>query len=143
MSSFSPQQAGYSAHQSGWQQHSPAPVAESPTGHGIQAHPEFRSMRGSYRRFGATAVALAVGGFLLYVLLSSFAPDVMNLRLAGHLTLGLALGLAQFGVMALVVWRYTVHMRRRIDPVAHRMRELERRETAQPRQPRVRGYRSW
>jgi len=100
-------------------------------------------MRSSYRRFGATAVTLAVGGFLGYVLLSSFVPEVMNQRLIGHLTLGLALGLAQFAVMALAVWRYTVHMRRRVDPIAHRLRELDRRESGQPGQPRVRGYRSW
>jgi uncharacterized membrane protein (DUF485 family) len=64
---------------------------------------------------------LAVGGFLAYVLLSSFAAEVMNHRLAGRMTVGLALGLAQFAVMALVAWRHCRHMRRRVDPVAHRL----------------------
>ncbi|MFI6549296.1 DUF485 domain-containing protein [Streptomyces prunicolor] len=103
------------------------------------ANPEFLSMRRSCRRFGAVAVALAVGGFLSYVLLSSFAPETMNLRLAGDLTLGLALGLAQFAVMALVVRRYTVHMRDRVDPIARRMRNLERRTAARPLPARTKG----
>src|SRR3954471_15110369 len=81
MSSFSPHQAGYPARQSGWQQDPPAPVADSSPARGIHTHPEFQSMRRAYRRFGATSVALAVGGFLLYVLVSSFLPDVMNQRL--------------------------------------------------------------
>ena len=88
-------------------------------------------------------MALAVGGFLLYVALSSFVPDVMNQRVIGHLTLGLALGLAQFAVMALAVWRYTVHMRRRVDPIAHRLRELDRRQSGQAGHSHTRGYGSW
>jgi uncharacterized membrane protein (DUF485 family) len=101
-------------------------------------------MRRAFRTFGSTTVTLVVGGFLLYVLLSSFASDVMDQRLAGHLTLGLALGLAQFAVMALAVWRYTVHMRRRVDPVVRRLRaDLDRTEPRRPQVMPKRRYRTW
>ncbi|MEV2216065.1 DUF485 domain-containing protein [Streptomyces sp. NPDC050997] len=88
--------------------------------------PAYQSLRRDHRRFSVRATAVAVGGFLLYVLLSSFAPDLMNLTLSGHLTLGLALGLGQFVLMALIVWRYLVHMRTRVAPVARGLRGLAR-----------------
>ena len=93
----------------------------------IGSHPDFRSIRGAHRRFGAVALSISVGGFLLFVLLSSFLPDVLNQPLFGHVTLGLAGGVGQFVVMALTAWRYTVHMERRVDPAADRLRaELHR-----------------
>jgi uncharacterized membrane protein (DUF485 family) len=101
-------------------------------------------MRGAFRTFAATTVTLVVGGFMLYVLLSSFVPGVMNHPLAGHLTVGLALGLAQFAVMAFAVWRYTVHMRRHVDPAARRLRaELERTAPGRVRASQPRGFRTW
>lgn len=128
---------------------SPAPTADSTRYPSLYEHPEFQSLRRSFRTFGAIAATLVVGGFLLYVLLSSFASRVMNRPLAGHLTLGLALGLAQFAVMAFAVWRYTVHMRRRIDPAARRLRaELGRPEPGRagrerPRVPQEGRFRAW
>ncbi|WP_324785998.1 DUF485 domain-containing protein [Streptomyces sp. H51] len=111
--------------QSAWPDDSPA----YPRAHGgrvepppISAHPEFRSLRHAHRRFGVRATVWSVGGFLLYVLLSSFTPGLMNQPLAGHLTLGLALGLGQFAVMAVTVWAYTRHMRTRVDPLARGVR---------------------
>jgi uncharacterized membrane protein (DUF485 family) len=94
-------------------------------------------MRRAFRTFEATVVTLVVGGFLLYVLLSSFAPGVLDRRLAGHLTLGLTLGLAQFAVMALAVWRHTVHM--------CRLRaEMDRTEPGRFRAaPQERRFRTW
>jgi uncharacterized membrane protein (DUF485 family) len=102
-------------------------------------------MRTAYRRFGLWAASLSVGAFLSYVLLSSFAPGVMNQRLAGHLTLGLALGLAQFAVMGLTTWLYVRHMRKNVDPIARRLRShLEEREAEQQRRvPAGRRFRAW
>lgn len=119
----------------------------------IHGHPEFRSLRNDYRRFAAVSTALAVGGFLLYVLLSSFAPGIMNQPLAGHLTLGLALGLGQFVVMGVTAWRYVRRMRTRFDPVARGLRsqlEQQRRpgqqrpaEQSGPRPQSKREFRTW
>ncbi|WP_405892511.1 DUF485 domain-containing protein [Streptomyces sp. NBC_00104] len=110
----------------------------------IHAHPEFRSISAAYRRFGVGATTLSVGGFLSYVLLSSFVPGVMNQRLFGHLTLGLTLGLAQFAVMGVTAFLYVRHMRRNIDPVVRRLRsQLEDRETEHRRVPAGRRFRAW
>ncbi|WP_308404278.1 DUF485 domain-containing protein [Streptomyces sp. ATCC 21386] len=110
----------------------------------IHADPEFHSISSSFRRFGITATALSVGAFLSYVLLSSFAPGVMNERLTGHLTLGLALGLAQFAVMGLTAFLYVRHMRENIDPVVRRLRaRMEEQETERRQVPAGRRFGAW
>ncbi|MFI6012903.1 DUF485 domain-containing protein [Streptomyces sp. NPDC051243] len=101
----------------------PSPPGPEPTSpQSIRNSPEFRSMRGAQRSFGTAATLVSVGGFLTYVLLSGFAPGMMNQPLAGHLTIGLALGLCQFLLMAVTIWLYVRYMRRRVDPVADRLR---------------------
>jgi uncharacterized membrane protein (DUF485 family) len=99
---------------------------------------------------------LSVGGFLLYVLLSSFVPAVMNQPLFGRLTLGLTLGLGQFVVMGVTAWCYVRYMRTRVDPLARGLRsrlyETESRRgrsaappqgTGQSLQHGTRGFRTW
>lgn len=128
------------------------PFTEPTPGQVIHSHPEFQSLRKEYRRFAAVSTVLAVGGFLLYVLLSNFAPGVMNQPLAGHLTLGLALGLGQFVLMGVTAWRYVRRMHTRFDPVARGLRaQLEQRrpdhhraaEQTGFRPPTEREYRTW
>jgi uncharacterized membrane protein (DUF485 family) len=95
----------------------------------ISEDAEFHSLRRAQRRFGVRATILSVGGFLLYVLLSHAAPGLMNQRLTGNFTLGLALGLGQFVVMGVTAWCYVRHMRTRVDPLARglasRLRQQE------------------
>jgi uncharacterized membrane protein (DUF485 family) len=115
--------------------------------------PAYQSLRRAHRRFGVRSTAVAVGGFLLYVLLSSFAPALMNRSLSGHLTLGLALGLGQFVLMAVIVRRHLVHMRTRVAPIARGLRGLVRHQeetaargraaTEPPVAPPAGGYRPW
>ncbi|MET7689237.1 DUF485 domain-containing protein [Streptomyces sp. NPDC005483] len=94
--------------------------------HSVSRQPAYQSLRRGHRRFGVRAAAVAVGGFLLYVLLSSFAPGLMNTSVSGHLTVGLALGLGQFVLMGVIVWRYLVHMRTQVTPVVRGLRGLVR-----------------
>jgi uncharacterized membrane protein (DUF485 family) len=89
----------------------------------ISAQPEFRRLRSSYRTVAATATLLSTGTFLLYVVLSFFASGVMNVQLFGDVTLGLALGVLQFAVMALAAWRYVAHMSSRVDPMVDQYRD--------------------
>ncbi|MDN0198743.1 DUF485 domain-containing protein [Streptomyces sp. S.PNR 29] len=116
----------------------------------ISDDPEFHSLRRDRLRFGTRATILSVGTFLLYVLLSSFAPGMMNQPLLGRLTLGLALGLAQFAVMGVTAWCYVRHMSAKADPLARRLRaQRHRNETPRPSAVAqapyngTRGYRTW
>ncbi|MFF8869815.1 DUF485 domain-containing protein [Streptomyces massasporeus] len=134
----------------------PLPHIEQTPPSRISDHPEFHSLRRAQRRFGIRATILSVGGFLLYVLLSSFVPAVMNQPLFGRLTLGLTLGLGQFVVMGVTAWCYVRHMRTRVDPLARGLRsrlyETESRRAraaappqgaAQPLRHGTRGFRTW
>ncbi|MCT9075660.1 DUF485 domain-containing protein [Streptomyces fulvoviolaceus] len=118
----------------------------------VSRDPAYQSLRRMRRRFGVRATAVAVGGFLLYVLLSSFVPGLMNQPLIGHLTVGLALGLGQFVLMAVIVWRYLVHIRTHVTPLVRGLRGLARQHEAAGRgravpgpamAPRDGEYRSW
>ncbi|MET9832625.1 DUF485 domain-containing protein [Streptomyces sp. NPDC006385] len=132
------------------------PNSDPPPSKRISEDPEFHSLRRAQRRFGIRATLLSAGGFLLYVLLSHSVPGLMNQRLLGHLTLGLALGLGQFVVMGVTAWCYVRHMRTRVDPLARglgsRLRQHEagslratasRGESGPTVQPGSRGYRTW
>ncbi|GGZ43075.1 hypothetical protein GCM10010344_05320 [Streptomyces bluensis] len=124
----------------------PAGSARSAGSQAIYDDPEFHSLRRAYRSFGAVAVLLSVGGFLSYVLLSSFAPALMNQELFGRLTLGLALGLVQFLVMGVATWCYVRHMRERVDPIVLRLRAQQREQEREQEQARVaagRRFRAW
>ncbi len=133
------------------------PNSEPAPSRRISEDPEFHSLRRAQRRFGVRATLLSVGGFLLYVLLSHSFPGLMNQRLPGNLTLGLALGLGQFVVMGVTAWCYVRYMRTRVDPLARGLgSRLEQHEanslrTAAPngeagqafRPGSARGFRTW
>lgn len=118
----------------------------------VSREPAYQSLRRTHRRFGVRATALAVGGFLLDVLLSSFLPALMNTTLSGHLTIGLALGLGQFVLMGVIAWRYLVHMRTHVTPVVRGLRGLVRHQESAERDraafeartaPRGEEFRPW
>jgi uncharacterized membrane protein (DUF485 family) len=65
----------------------------------------------------------ALGSFVLYVLLSCFAPDLMGSAIAGEVSLGMALGVFQLVVtFAAILW-YGRSARRSVDPLAQLVRE--------------------
>jgi uncharacterized membrane protein (DUF485 family) len=118
----------------------------------VSRQPAYQSLRRDHRRVGVRATAGAVGGFLLYVLLSSFVPGLMNTPVSGHLTIGLALGLGQFVLMGVIVWRYLLHLRTRVTPVVRGLRGLARHHGTAEREraafeartaPRDEEYRPW
>ncbi|WP_217214289.1 DUF485 domain-containing protein [Streptomyces sp. AC550_RSS872] len=133
------------------------PNSEPAPSRRISEDPEFHSLRRTQRRFGVRATLLSAGGFLLYVLVSHSFPGLMNQRLLGNLTLGLALGLGQFVVMGVTAWCYVRHMRTRVDPLARGLEsrlhqhEANSLRTAAPnaeagqafRPGSSRGFRTW
>lgn len=100
--------------------HPPAPHHPSPTGH----HSDLRMLRGAYRWQRRVATLTALGYFVLFLLLSAFAPSFMTGTVTGGLSTGLLLGLLQVPVMCLAIWLYERTARRRVDPLADRIRRL-------------------
>jgi uncharacterized membrane protein (DUF485 family) len=84
---------------------------------------EFTELRRRFRRFAFPMTAAFLAWYLLYVLLSTYAPGVMAQEVFGRVNLGLLLGLGQFLSTFLITQLYVGHAARRTDPIADEMRE--------------------
>jgi uncharacterized membrane protein (DUF485 family) len=70
--------------------------------------------------------AAFLGWYLLYVLLASYAPSFMAIKLVGNINVGLVFGLLQFVSTFLITWAYVRYADRKLDPLAAELRsELE------------------
>ena len=88
-----------------------------------QDSPEFTELRRRFRRFAFPMTVAFLAWYLLYVLLSTYAPDFMATPVFGNVNLGLLLGLGQFVSTFLITHLYVAHANRQTDPIADEMRE--------------------
>ncbi|WP_327681965.1 DUF485 domain-containing protein [Kitasatospora sp. NBC_00458] len=89
----------------------------------IEEGAEFRALRRSFRNFAFPVTIGFVLWYLLYVLLSSYAPGLMGTKVVGHVNIALVLGLLQFvTTFAIAAW-YARYADRRLDPPAAAIRE--------------------
>ncbi|MET7382787.1 DUF485 domain-containing protein [Streptomyces sp. NPDC005526] len=84
---------------------------------------ELRPLRGAYRLQRRVPALTALGYFTLFLVLSAFVPSLTTRTVSGGLTTGLLLGLLQVPVTCLAVALYEYSARRRVDPLADRIRE--------------------
>ncbi|OLR94280.1 DUF485 domain-containing protein [Actinokineospora bangkokensis] len=99
-----------------------APAAAGPDLAALRDTPAFTALRSRFRRFAFPMTALFLAWYLGYVLLAAFAPQVMAIRVAGAVTVGLLLGLAQFASTLAITLGYARWARRRLDPLAAEVR---------------------
>ncbi|MFI2188165.1 DUF485 domain-containing protein [Streptomyces sioyaensis] len=83
----------------------------------------FRRLRRAQRVFAAVATTAVLSLYLLYVLLSSYAPGLMAGKVVGNLNVALFLGLAQFAATFVGAWLYTRHANRGRDPLAEQIKD--------------------
>ncbi|MCZ2830996.1 DUF485 domain-containing protein [Modestobacter sp. VKM Ac-2986] len=99
-----------------------------------QDSPEFAELRRRFRRFAVPMTVAFLTWYLLYVLLSTYAPDLMSTEVFGNVNLGILLGLGQFVSTFLITQLYVRYSGRTTDPIADEMRErLEAHEFSAPR----------
>jgi uncharacterized membrane protein (DUF485 family) len=99
-----------------------------------QNSPEFTELRRRFRRFAFPMTVAFLVWYLVYVLLSTYAPDLMATKVFGNVNLGLLLGLAQFVTTFLLTQIYVRHADHVTDPIRDEMRErLEGHEYATDR----------
>ena len=87
-----------------------------------QNSPEFADLKRRFRRFAFPMTFAFLAWYLLYVLLSTYAPDFMSTKVLGSVNLGLLLGLAQFLSTFVITHLYVSHANRNTDPIADEMR---------------------
>lgn len=100
-------------------------VREDPAGtiyQQVQASPEFREFRSRIRRYVFPMTAVFLTWYLAYVVLASYAPQFMSIRVGGSITVGLLIGLGQFVSTFAITTLYVRFAAREIDPAAERLR---------------------
>ncbi|MFG2828149.1 DUF485 domain-containing protein [Streptomyces sp. NPDC048434] len=84
---------------------------------------DLAALRSAYRLLRRVSTLTALGSFVAYVVLSCYVPDLMGSKIAGELSLGMALGVLQLVVtFAAVLW-YGRSARRSVDPLAQAVRK--------------------
>lgn len=85
---------------------------------------EFGLLRKRMRRFVFPMTVLFFAWYFAYVLLAAYAPEFMAIKLGNsNFNVGLLIGLSQFvTTFAITTW-YVVFARRRLDPIAERIRD--------------------
>ncbi|MFF9408742.1 DUF485 domain-containing protein [Streptomyces anandii] len=103
----------------------PEPEAgpRSPRRPALGHHSDLRVLRGAYRWQRRVATLTALGYFTLFLILSAFAPSFMTGEVADGLPTGLLLALVQLPVTWLATALYEYTARRRVDPIADRIRK--------------------
>ncbi|MER5829438.1 DUF485 domain-containing protein [Streptomyces sp. NPDC002130] len=114
----------YEAHP--WaQQEAPEPAGRRPQRHAaLGHHSDLRVLRSAYRWQRRVATLTALGYFVLFLILSAFAPSFMTNTVTDGLPTGLLLALIQVPVTWLAIALYEQTARRRVDPIADRIRKL-------------------
>ncbi|WP_371479001.1 DUF485 domain-containing protein [Kitasatospora sp. NBC_00315] len=116
---------------------SPPTVTDESHVQRIEESEEFRDLRRSFRSFAFPVTVGFVLWYLLYVLLSSYAPAFMATKVVGHINVALVLGLLQFlSTFVIAAW-YARFADRRLDPPAAAIRA--RFDTATVHAPREAG----
>ena len=96
-----------------------------------QASPEFQELKKRFRAFAFPMTVAFLAWYLLYVLLSTYAPDFMGRQVFGNVSVGILFGLAQFLTTFVITHVYVAHANKRTDPIADEMRgRLEAHEFA-------------
>jgi len=88
----------------------------------VQASPEFADLRSRLRRFVFPMSAAFLIWYLAYVLLASFAPAFMAIKLVGNINVGLVIGLLQFVTTFVITTAYVRYANNYLDPAAERLR---------------------
>lgn len=88
-----------------------------------QASPEFAALRRRLRGFVFPVSAAFLLWYLAFVLLASYARELMTTPVVGAVNVGLLIGLAQFVSTFAVTTAYVRYARRRLDPLAAAIRE--------------------
>lgn len=91
---------------------------------------DFQRLRSSFRGFAFPTVVAVIVWYLLFVLLSTFATDLMGSPLLGNLTVGMVIGLLQFPTTWFATWLYVRRADNILDPLATKLREQIEKEAA-------------
>jgi len=89
----------------------------------VQAAADFQELRRRLRTFVFPVTGLFLAWYLIYVLMSSYAPSIMSIKVFGNVNVGLLFGLLQFvSTFGITAW-YVHYANRKLDPLAGKLRD--------------------
>lgn len=94
----------------------------------LHATPEFTELRRRYRGFVIPATAAFLAWYLLYVVMSNWAPGFMNTQVVGNINVALVFGLLQFVTTFGLAWLYSRFSNAKLDPLARDLEQAYRDE---------------
>jgi uncharacterized membrane protein (DUF485 family) len=100
----------------------PTPQPEAQDWEAVQADPQFQELRHRLRSFVFPVAGLFLAWYLLYVLLATYAPSFMAIKLMGNINVGLVFGLLQFVSTFAITALYVRYADRKLDPLAAELR---------------------
>jgi uncharacterized membrane protein (DUF485 family) len=89
----------------------------------VQASPEFADLRSRLRRFVFPMSFAFLAWYLAYVLLASYAPGFMAIKVFGNINIGLIIGLLQFVSTFAITTIYVRYANKHLDPAAEKIRQ--------------------
>ena len=87
----------------------------------MHASPEFTELRKRYRGFVFPATVAFLTWYLLYVVLSNWAPGFMGKQLVGNINVALVFGLLQFATTFALAYAYSQYANKKLDPLAEQL----------------------
>jgi len=89
----------------------------------IHASDDFTELKRSYLRFVVPITVAFMAWYLLYVVASNYASDLMGQKIVGNINVALVFGLLQFvTTFGIAIW-YARFAAARMDPIADRLRD--------------------
>lgn len=89
----------------------------------LAAEPDFVELRSRYRGFVFPATVAFLSWYLLYVLMSNWAPGFMSKQVVGNINVALVFGLLQFVTTFFLAWLYSRFSTNRLDPLARSLND--------------------
>jgi uncharacterized membrane protein (DUF485 family) len=88
----------------------------------VRASRDFWTIKRRFGSFVGPACTLFIAWYFLFVIVAVFAPGFMRISVFGDLNVGLCFGLLQFASTFAIAAGYRRWARRRLDPLADRLR---------------------
>jgi len=88
----------------------------------IRASRDFWTIRRRFGSFVRPVCTLFIVWYFLFVIIAVFAPGFMRVRVSGDVNVGLCFGLLEFASTFAIAAAYRHWARRRLDPLADRLR---------------------
>ena len=97
----------------------------------VYENPDFKELRRRYSTFVVPMTVAFIVWYLLYVVCSNWAPDLMSTKVAGNINIALVFGLLQFVTTFAIAYFYARYARAKLDPLATKLRDQFEEEVGQ------------